>query len=258
MFRGSSTGSLRRAVSTTLLVLTSVAVLACDRHVPERHDDTGSPVAPVSSPAVEPNGNPFAHFAGLAYVGYGREPKACIQSAFKLPPQTAGGVIEGTLVLTNHCDTTMAVLTAPVELRLRLRADQRFPFEASGISNVYAVAYLFKQEHGLDSGSFLGDGGLRVSFLPDFATVGPKETLELPLTSGIPVDWGPGEYGVLFATRVVPAPGLSTTPATIDLSKSIAALSASREPTRQLRIPPGAMSIFARGSITLKPAPGSR
>jgi len=256
MSLGRRHGAPRRALAATLLILMSAAILACDRRQPERVYDTRDAALAVPDSIAEHDGHPFAHFSGRSMAGYGRPAAVCLQQQLRMPPQTAGGVIEGTLVLTNHCDLAVAVLTAPVELRQRLRGDQRFVFEAASTGQVYALAYIYRQEHGLDPHSFLGDGGLWVSVLPDYAVVGPRETLELPVTSGIPIDWGPGEYGILFVTIVVPATGSPATSERIDFSESVAFLSFSRERTPQLRTPPGAVRIFCRGSLTLKPAPG--
>lgn len=79
-----------------------------------------------------------------------------------VPTLRVGGSLSGELNAKNHCPCSVAVMTAPVELRVRLSRQVMFPVE-DGIGNVYSIAYFFKEEVGLGKDAFRGDGGMAVA-----------------------------------------------------------------------------------------------
>jgi hypothetical protein len=99
----------------------------------------------------------------------------------------------------------------------------------TGINRVYAIAYLFGKDIGLDSDAFRGDGGMDVTCPPDYAVLSPSERRDIAI-GGPPLNLRPGTYGLALATVIVPVPGTVSRLGGINLGDSIASFEAGRAP----------------------------
>lgn len=244
-----------RTSKWTTAVLLALALTSCseasDRPSPRGVDlEATSPgQRQQASSRTDPGENPFAFFSYSSDdQGVKGSDLGCIRTRLALSHLASGEVLSGTLELQNDCDSALAVLTAPVELRLKLDREKRFPFEAGGVNEVYDLAYIFRKDLGFGAReTFLGDGGLNVSTLPEYAVVEPASTLALAISSGDPLEIEPGEYGLALFTIVVQAPGRKEKAGSIDFRESVRQLEASRERSRELRLPPGAERVPSMG-----------
>jgi hypothetical protein len=140
----------------------------------------------------------------------------------------------------------VALLIAPVEVRIKKTPADRFPFEGGGVDEVYAIAYIFPEEVGLDTkNTFLGDGGLTVYASPDFAIVGLQADAEIPFSGGRALVTTAGTFGIYFFTIARPWPASRPRPGSIDLTNSVERWTASHQTTRSLRLAPDAVRIGA-------------
>ena len=153
-----------RYSSCVLAILTGVAVTACR--------EGGKTIAlrsGVASSTSEVRKNPFVTGdpAGQATVA---QLAKCVQAALSM-----GAIVvhdpssRGELLVHNRCKRTIAVLTSPVEIRIRRRPDQTFPDEATGTA--YTLAYVFPADMGLSARAFVGDNEMSVTTAPRYSLV---------------------------------------------------------------------------------------
>ncbi len=112
--------------------------------------------------------------------------------------------LTGRVILKNSCQSSIAFITDPWEVRLRVFPEQRFVFEWLSRAP-YSRLYVVRREVGRE-GMYLGDGGLTVQGLPEYVVVGAGQELEIPFQ----VDPGAlrglteGEYLVFAEAYLVP------------------------------------------------------
>lgn len=164
------------------------------------------------------NANPFIQTAAGSSSGV--SVSSCLSMTLHVSMPRGGAALSGELTAKNRCPYSVAVMTAPVELRIRLSAQMRFPAE-SGIGNAYAIAYLFADEVGLGRDAFRGDGGVTVTAPPEFAVVGPNQDGGIPVRGKLPLELLPGKYGLALMTMVVPTAGASAKPGSIEIDNSV-------------------------------------
>jgi hypothetical protein len=172
----------------------------------------------------------------------------------EVPAFVAGEVLIGHFDIDNECASPIAIITAPVELRLRLRAEDHFPVEL-GLSNTYAIAYLFRRSVGLSADAFVGDGGLGISAAPAYVVVGPGEHGIIHLTSGKPIRLAAGSYGLALLTVAVPTTATAPREGTIDLRNSVAALAGRLGDGRKFAITHQAVRIGPVAFFEVGPVP---
>jgi hypothetical protein len=161
-------------------------------------------------------------------------------------------ILRGDLSVTNRCEGAVAILTAPIEQHLRLTSDIRFTVE-DGIDRVYGIAYIFRTEVGLGQDAFRGDGGLEVSYLPDYVVVEPGSTATIPITSGKPLDLPAGRYGLALFTIATPSAIASSQSGEIDFRNSVASLRGSRAAISGLILPTAAIRLAPVGFFEVRP-----
>jgi hypothetical protein len=106
--------------------------------------------------------------------------------------------------LTNRCKYPVAVLTAPLEVRVRLKAEERFINERMPWA-AYAILYVFPAALGVDAfrgSDIVLDGGLRVARPPSYITVDAGADVDAPLACDLQVP--PGQYLINLWTYEAP------------------------------------------------------
>lgn len=169
-----------------LVVLVSVLWAAGAAQAVHRQDDLGRRGQDSSRSDVNP-------FARTQYEASGSD---CL--ALTLNSSESGNLEK--VRVENSCDYSMAILTAPLEIRVRLTGDEPLTNERM-LRSPYAILYVFPR--GLGDRAFQGDGaardgGLSVTRPPDYATVGPKTTIEMPIECRL--DLPRGEYSAVLFT----------------------------------------------------------
>lgn len=187
--------------------------------------------------------NPFIQ--PVADVPSGISVPSCFSMTLHVPTLRVGGSLSGELNAKNHCPCSVAVMTAPVELRVRLSRQVMFPVE-DGIGNVYSIAYFFKEEVGLGKDAFRGDGGMAVASPPAFAVVGPDQELRVPVTGKLPSEVAPGMYGLAVMTMAAPIPGARPKPGSVELDYSV-------ERFQRGQAGHGSRMVLAEGVVRLAP-----
>jgi hypothetical protein len=102
--------------------------------------------------------------------------------------------------LANRCNHPVAVLTAPLELRVRRTGKEKFIYERTSWA-AYAILYALATNLGdqaFRGDGVIRDGGLRLNRGPGYTAIGPKTTATVPLRC--PTDLPPGRYGFLLST----------------------------------------------------------
>lgn len=173
-----------------IILAVSFAFGACDRS-----EVSSSPEVPALGQTTVPalvqttvdsavGGNPFLRSAGKPGPG------PCL--AMNL--EATGGSLPARVVISNKCDHAVAVLTSPLEVRIRRTGKEKFVNERMASGAVYAILYVVAE--GLDSNDvFRGDGiardgGLQVRRPPGYTTVAAKGTVSVPLICDINVPAG--------------------------------------------------------------------
>lgn len=221
------------------LVLLTACGAAPDKAVSVHADDNSVP-EPAREPFPQEGDNPF--LSPSPVNAEQEDLSRCASLRLQIPNLTAVDVLHGELEVANDCSFSVAVLTSPVETRERFAEESRFPAEI-GISEIYAVAYVFRQEVGLGKDAFRGDGGVVVTSAPGYAVVGAGENRSIPLTSGMKL--AHGSYGLALFTIVAPTVSIGPGANHIDLRKTVAA-SASTPPL-------GQRLLLAESAVRLAP-----
>lgn len=162
--------------------------------------------------------NPFIR--SFVAETFAAELASCLTLRLEVAPLRMGAALSGRLEAANRCPWPVAILTAPVETRLRLSPTDRFPAE-TGILRPYAVAYVFREEIGLGKDAFRGDGGVTLSRPPVFAVLGVGEDRSTPLSGQLPANLSPGTYGLALVTITAPIPGASSKAGRINFQESV-------------------------------------
>jgi hypothetical protein len=115
-------------------------------------------------------------------------------------------------LITNRCDQTVAVLTSPLEVRVRRTGTEIFVHERMPRA-AYAILYAVASDLGssaLRGDGVIRDGGLRVRRAPGYTSVGPRSTATVPVLCDLGL--AAGDYAFAIATYEAPlleAPGRS-------------------------------------------------
>jgi len=153
----------------------------------------------------------------------------CLTSSLEASSIKRGEKLEARLVVKNECAADLAIVTSPVERRVRLHPSDKFPVE-TGLGNGYAIAYMFAKNVGLSNDAFIGDGGLPFNGLPEFAVVKAGGVKSIPVTDRETHVLPPGQYGLAILTIATDARGATSTQEMIDLADSIREVEQRRGP----------------------------
>ena len=181
--------STRASVGLLLLV-----ILACSQaedHLPPEPDPV-STEKPASLVERSPYRNPFTRISSDG------PSDSCLNIAVK----RTGDVPEA--LVTNKCDYDVAVLTSPLEVRIRHSATEKLVHERMSWA-VYAILYVASAELGKEAfrgDGIIRDGGLSVRRPPDYSVVGGEASITIPLRCEFDVP--PGRYYLLLSTFEAP------------------------------------------------------
>jgi hypothetical protein len=131
--------------------------------------------------------------------------QGCVSIELNLSDMGSDRVLDGAALVKNRCNSPVAILTAPIETRVRLRAAHRFPLEEMRHA-VYAKLYVFSAAAG-PRDMFIGDGGERVLGHPDFRLLPARSEQRIRVTGTNPqlASLPRGQYGALLITYGAPA-----------------------------------------------------
>jgi hypothetical protein len=146
----------------------------------------------------------------------------CITLSLHVMDTSEGRDIQGTVEILNRCATPASILTAPLEVQVRLNPGDFFVPETL-VEPLYARVYITRKEAGLGVNAYLGDGGVEVLAWPSQVLVGAHARRELRIagraaeTSKLP----PGEYEAVLVTLAAPGLGQEGGTSFFDLSQSV-------------------------------------
>jgi len=175
----------------------------------------------VGSPTSEVRRNPFVTGDPAGQTAVAHLAK-CVQVALSMGPVVVHGPSSrGEILVHNRCKRTIAILTSPVEIRIRSRPDQTFPDEVTGTA--YALAYVFPADMGLSARAFVGDNEMSVTTAPRYSLL--KSGMSAPFAlRGIERLAGlkPGIYQIIMLIPVAFAgDGGGDSDKTFDLRRSV-------------------------------------
>jgi hypothetical protein len=174
----------------------------------------------VVSPTHEARKNPFVAGDPAGQVAVAQLAR-CVEAALSL-----GAVVvhdpssRGEIIVHNRCKRTVAVLTSPIEIRIRRRPDQTFPSEVVGTP--YVLVYIFPADMGLPARAFMGDSEMSVTSMPRYSLV--KSGVSTPFAlRGIERLAGlePGIYRIIMLIPIAFASDGVDTDKTFDLRQSV-------------------------------------
>jgi hypothetical protein len=144
-------------------------------------------------------GNPFMR--SETSIKKERLANTCIE--LRMTPPSVGET-DGSLSISNRCDFAVAVLTSPLELRVRETEEEKFVYERMPWT-AYGLLYVVSTKAGKNP--FRGDGvardgGPRLFRPPKYATVGAKSTVVLPVRCDM-LSSLDGRYGLHLATYAI-------------------------------------------------------
>lgn len=250
---------MRTRISSILLVIIAVAGFSSQGTCgasPHGSDDEGTV---VESAHLRESPSPFDRSrCGSAVSAGDQELSSCLSARLHIETPAPGRPLRGVLRIENSCTQPVAILTAPVETRLRLSSGVSFPAE-TGIDQVYAIAYVFPKAVGLEDDAFRGDGGLEVFAHPEYAVVKGQGKLSLPVTSGEALRLPPGSYGLALFTIAAWACHSSSRRTVIDFRDDVAHFTKAHGRHRQVLLSPTAIRVAPVAFFTMPPSvPGSR
>ena len=147
--------------------------------------NSGQPANPGAPPSPQTFENPF--------LSENNEPMSgpCLALNLEAP----AGKLPAEIVAVNSCDHAVAVLTSPLEVRVRRTGTAPMVYERSMLGSGYAILYAVSAE--IEGDPFRGDGvirdgGFQVKRPPGYSTVDAKATIRIPLRCQI--DAPPGKY----------------------------------------------------------------
>lgn len=183
----------------------------------------GSPehFAPVASTKAAGSSEPQA-------TGHDRYENPFTRSTFEGPRETCVSVAlesrSGRLSevrLANRCDYAVAVLTSPLEVRVRRTGNERFVYERMSWA-AYAVVYVVAAELGekaFHGDGVVRDGGLRVRRAPEYTSIGPNAATTVPVRCEI--DLAPGRYVYSLSTFEAPLGDAPARSGSFDCAESV-------------------------------------
>lgn len=199
-------------LSTSVAALLGLVLLACG--LAERPLDTESTTvvdaAPLKHASHSAPENPFSR---STYEG---PSAAClsIELEFESGQPSAAVVI-------NKCGHSVAVLTSPLEMRVRRTGkeafiNERMPWAAYGI--LYAVAAELGDKAFRGDG-VVRDGGFRVRRDPAYASIAPRSRVTVPMKCHL--DLAQGSYSFFLSTFEAPLREAPTGSASFDCAASV-------------------------------------
>lgn len=237
----------------SLFLLLALAVSGCKPVASQKSARAALP----PQPTLGESGNPFAvYMYGTADVGAPILVASCVKLSLEAKDAPLGRAIEASLRADNQCEVPVAVLTAPLEIRV-LRKGARPPAETMNHA-VYAIAYVLPRDAGDEHLTFLGDGGLKVHKLPTYFLVDPRSTSSIPFvgTSQELKQLAAGSYLLSLITVVVPSVDASDMKAPFDLGRTVRRHDANGPATgtadRTLVIPPTAERLGGAASFKVQ------
>lgn len=123
--------------------------------------------------------------------------------------------------LANRCAYAVAVLTSPLEIRVRRTGNERFVNERMSWA-AYAVVYVVAAELGekaFHGDGVVRDGGLRVRRAPEYTSIGPNAAMTVPVRCEI--DLAPGRYVYSLSTFEAPLGGAPPGSGSFDCADSV-------------------------------------
>jgi hypothetical protein len=181
-------------VVVVVVVAAVVICSACDRaERPPDSSDSAVTRPDVYAPGADTanrNPNPFTRTS----FEDATEPCTTMTLIFAQASRQISATIE------NKCDRAVAVLTSPMELRVRHSGSEQFVHERMSWT-AYAIMYVVFAE--LKGDAFRGDGvirdgGLRVRRPPSYTTVPANATVSVPVRCNI--DAPAGRYAIAVMT----------------------------------------------------------
>ncbi|HEX8620193.1 MAG TPA: hypothetical protein VF911_21620 [Thermoanaerobaculia bacterium] len=124
----------------------------------------------------------------------------------ELDVRRGGGTFaRSTVEVSNDCRHGVAILTTPLELRVRRTDAERFPSQ-SLFTAAHATFYVAPARVGLSSDMFFGDGGKIVYGRPGYTTAPAGARVSIPILGAdrLLIGLPDGETSVALVTAVVP------------------------------------------------------
>jgi hypothetical protein len=147
-------------------------------------------------------------------------PRDCIELSIAAGDMAEGTTLAAGVTASNSCQVGMAVLTAPLETRVRSSPTAATPFEG-GARNVYARVYIAANDAGVGFEP-LGDAGATVLGVPGFWVVGAHSKVEISLGGRNEkiASLAPGSYRIWIDTVAAPA-GSTSSHSVVDLAQTV-------------------------------------
>ena len=207
-------------------------------------------------PAATTARNPFEFYRyGQKDLGIPTPVADCAELRLTASDFARGSPLKAVLRVNNRCSESVAVLTSPLEVRFRLRKEDRFPAELMDAA-AYSVVYVFDTQVGLPKEAFHGDGALTVTALPAYYWVIPHTPVDIPITGSHPKlsVLPPSSYGISILTPVVFASGFPERRVPFDLGLSVEKHNGTQEGATKeaLRLPPSAARLSAVAFFEVK------
>jgi len=185
--------SLRISKIITVLVFGQL-MLSCSRTVGIANDSAPPDVNEDSREFVAAD-NPFLQ----------RSDKPTGEACLSMFLQSSGDL---SMVVSNECSFAVALLTSPLEVRVRRTGTESFVNERMNRAAAYAILYFVDAAPGAEG--FQGDGvardgGLQVLRPPGYTTVPARETIRVPLKCDVSV--AEGRYFMPVMTYEAPQGG---------------------------------------------------
>lgn len=168
--------------------------------------------APQKSAAKSEAANPFAKPIDPSILD---ENGACVHAVLAFEDVAKNESLRGTFTVENRCALRLAVLTTPVELRIRKERGEFFHWE--GMAGPFARLYIYRRDIGRPR--LLGDAGARVLGLPTFVTVEARSSATYPIDGSVGLP--PGEYGAYLQTWAAPAGAVRVEKGQMTLTESL-------------------------------------
>lgn len=168
-----------------MVFVAALVVVGCNNAAPSsqgnaqaqdesEHRGKGMPNTPLENPFTRPAVEP-------------RKPQ-CTTVALEVADELA---LSGVLV-ENHCDYAVALLTSPIEVRVRRSGNETFVHERMPWT-AYALLYVVSAELGSDAfrgDGVVRDGGSRVRRDPGYVTIPARATVKVPMRCVVNVPRG--------------------------------------------------------------------
>jgi len=171
----------------------------------------------------------------------------CVDASLALDIVSDSSVSKAKVVIRNHCKRPVAVLTGPVELRIRSDRNQTFPSEITGTP--YVLFYVFGNDIGLSADAFVGDGARAVRGVPTYAVIHAGASVSFAVRGTDQLHaLSQGSYRAIMLIPIAFAQGDGGGDAAFDLSQSVAVHN-SRQPNAALvHLPLSASRLMIKSS----------